>query len=94
MGDAAVASAHMPYEFYDLVSHHLPPEQPVGPKGGCPPKPHRAVMNVIWFVLATGCRYEDGPREMGCSGTTAQRRLSSWRRWASGTASTPTCWAC
>jgi transposase len=73
-----VASARMPDAFYDLVSHHLPPEQPVGPKGGCPMKPHRVVMNVIWFVLTTGCRYEDVPREMGCSGRTAQRRLRAW----------------
>ena len=75
-----MATAHMPDEFYELISHHLPPEQPVGPKGGCPPKPHRVVMNVIWFVLATGCRYEDVPKEMGCSGRTAQRRLILWER--------------
>jgi transposase len=69
----------MPDEFYELLSHHLPPEQPVGPKGGCPMKPHRVVMRVIWFVLATGCRYEDVPQEMGCSGRTAQRRLRLWQ---------------
>ena len=51
-----MAAARMPEEFFDLVSHHLPPEQPVGPRGGCPMKPNRVVMNVIWFVLATGCR--------------------------------------
>jgi transposase len=73
-----MAAARMPEEFYDLVSHHLPPEKPVGPKGGCPMKPNRVVMNVIWFVLATGCRYEDVPGEMGCSGKTAQRRLRLW----------------
>jgi hypothetical protein len=33
-----MAEARMPNEFYDLVSHHLPPEQPVGPKGGRPPR--------------------------------------------------------
>lgn len=73
-----MATAQMPDEFFDLLSHHLPPEQPVGPKGGCPMKPHRVVMRVIWFVLATGCRYEDVPPEMGCSGRTAQRRLKLW----------------
>jgi transposase len=73
-----MASAQMPDAFFDLLSHHLPPEQPVGPQGGCPAKPHRVVMRVIWFVLATGCRYEDVPREMGCSGRTAQRRLRQW----------------
>jgi transposase len=29
-------------------------------------------------VLATGCRWEDVPREMGCSGRTAHRRLRAW----------------
>ncbi len=73
-----MATAHMPEAFYDLVSHHLPPEQPVGPKGGRPPIGHRIVLKVIWFILATGCRYEDVPQEMGCSGRTAHRRLRRW----------------
>src|SRR5437764_1342101 len=73
-----MAAARMPDEFFDLVRHHLPPEQPVGPHGGCPVKPHRVVMNVIWFVLAPGCRYQDVTPEMGCSGRTAQRRLRRW----------------
>ncbi len=73
-----MASAHMPDEFYDLVSHHLPPEQPVGPKGGRPRIAHRTVTKVIWFVLATGCRWEDVPPDMGCSGRTAHRRLRHW----------------
>jgi transposase len=68
----------MPVEFYDLVSHHLPPEQPVGPRGGRPRTPHRIVLAVIWFVLATGCRWEDVPLELGCSGRTAHRRLRRW----------------
>src|SRR3954451_2938371 len=74
-----MATAHLPDESFELLSHHLPPEQPVGPRGGGPPKPHRVVMNVIWFVLATGCRYQDVPPEMGCSGRTAQRRLRLWQ---------------
>ena len=73
-----MASAHMPDAFYELVSHHLPPEQPVGPKGGRPRTAHRIVMKVIWYILATGCRWEDVPREMGCSGRTAHRRLREW----------------
>jgi transposase len=68
----------MPDEFYDLVSHHLPPEQPVGPKGGRPPIGHRVVLRVIWFILVTGNRWEDVPLEMGCSGRTAHRRLQRW----------------
>jgi transposase len=61
-----------------LVSHHLPPERPVGPKGGRPRIGHRVVLKVIWFVLVTGCRREDVPHEMGCSGRTAHRRLRAW----------------
>ncbi len=73
-----MAHAHMPDDFYDLVSHHLPPEQPVGPAGGRPRIAHRIVLKIIWFVLASGCRWEDVPHEMGCSGRTAHRRLRLW----------------
>jgi transposase len=68
----------MPDDFYDLVSHHLPPEPPVGPHGGRPRIGHRIVLKVLWFALATGCRWEDVPAEMGCSGRTAHRRLQAW----------------
>ena len=73
-----MAAARMPDEFYDAVSHHLPPEQPVGPRGGRPRVPHRTVLKVLWYVLVTGCRYADVPLEMGCSGRTAHRRLEEW----------------
>src|SRR6516165_3030147 len=75
-----MASARMPEEFFELVSHHLPPEQPVGPKGGRPPVGHRTVLKVLWYVLATGCRWEDVPQEMGRSGRTAHRRLRAWEQ--------------
>ena len=73
-----MASAHMPDEFFETVAHHLPPEQPVGPKGGRPRVGHRIVIRVIWFVLTTGARWEDVPAELGCSGRTAHRRLRAW----------------
>ncbi|WP_020467937.1 transposase, partial [Zavarzinella formosa] len=73
-----MASAHMSDEFYDLVSHHLPPLPPVSPFGGRPQVSHRTVLRVIWFVLVTGCRWEDIPAEFGCSGRTAHRRLRRW----------------
>src|SRR3954470_4704721 len=73
-----MAAAHMPEEFFDLVAHHLPPEQPGGPRGGRPRVGHRVVVRVIWFVLATGTRWEDVPAELGCSGRTAHRRLRAW----------------
>lgn len=73
-----MARARMPDAFFDLVAHHLPPEQPVGPRGGRPPVSHRVIMNVLWFVLATGCRWEDVPPELGCSGMAAHRYLRRW----------------
>lgn len=73
-----MANACLPDTFYDLVVHHLPPEKTVGPKGGRPSIPHRIALKVIWFVLVSGCRWEDVPREMGCSGRTAHRRLRRW----------------
>ena len=73
-----MAHAHMPDEFFALVAHHLPPEQPVGPKGGRPRVDHRTAVRVIWFVLTTGARWEDVPAELGCSGRTAHRRLRAW----------------
>jgi transposase len=74
-----MAHAHLPDDFYDLVAHHLPPEQPVGPQGGRPRIGHRLALKVIWFVLVSGCRWEDVPPEMGCSGRTAHRRLRHWQ---------------
>jgi transposase len=73
-----MADAHMPDEFYDAVAHHLPPEKPIGPKGGRPRVGHRTALRVIWFVLTAGTRWEDVPKELGCSGRTAHRRLRDW----------------
>jgi transposase len=39
---------------------------------------HRLVVKVLWFVLASGCRWEDVPPELGCSGRSAQRYLQRW----------------
>lgn len=73
-----MASSRMPGEFYQELEPQLPPEEPVGRQGGRPRIPHQVVMRVIWYVLATGCRWEDVPLEMGCSGRTAHRRLRHW----------------
>src|SRR6187401_2258924 len=93
-GAPTMAASRLPEEFFDLVAHHLPPEQPVGRKGGRPRVGHRVVVRVILFVLATGTRWEDIPTELGCSGRTAHRRLRPGRNWASGTGCMPTCSAC
>jgi len=73
-----MATARMPKEFFEAVAHHLPPEPPVGPEGGRPRVGHATAIRVLWFVLTTGCRWEDGPPELGCSGRTAHRRLRVW----------------
>jgi transposase len=73
-----MASARRPEEFFDAVAHLLPPEPPVGPKGGRPRVGHRVVVRVIWSVLTTGARGEDVPPQRGCSGRTAHRRLRDW----------------
>jgi transposase len=70
----------MPEEFYELARPMLPPEKEIGPLGGRPPKGHRVVLKVIWFVLVTSCRWKDVPQEMGCCGETARTRLQEWER--------------
>src|SRR3954469_15435480 len=73
-----MAGARMPPGFYKLAAHHLPPERPVGPAGGRPVVEHRLVVKVLWFVLASGCRWEDVPPELGYSGRSAQRYFQRW----------------
>src|SRR3954453_16963677 len=73
-----MANARMPEGFFEIVSHHLPPEQAVGPQGGRPRVEHRIVMRVIWLALPPAPRWEDVPPELGCSGRTAHRRLRAW----------------
>ena len=73
-----MAGSRMPPGFFRLAAHHLPPERPVGPTGGRPAVEHRQALKVLWFVLASGCRWEDVPPEMGCSGRSAQRYLQRW----------------
>jgi transposase len=73
-----MAVARMPEDFYQLAAHHLPPERFVGPAGGRPPLDNRSIVKTLWFVLATGCRWEDVPAEMGCSGRSAHRFLRLW----------------
>ncbi len=73
-----MAKSRMPGDFFRELEPLLPPEKPVGPQGGRPRIKHRVVMRVIWYVLVSGCRWEDVPLELGCSGRTAHRRLEAW----------------
>lgn len=75
-----MADACMPERLYQLAVPLLPPEKQPGPQGGRRPIDHHTVLKVIWFVLVTGCRWDDVPQEMGCCGETARTRLQSWER--------------
>lgn len=75
-----MADACMPEEFYELAHPLLPAEKEPGPEGGRPPVTHYTALKVIWFVLVTGCRWKDVPRELGCCGETARTRLQAWER--------------
>jgi transposase len=70
--------SRMPEEFFRELEPHLPPEKPIGLRGGRPMIGHQTVVKVIWYVLTSGCRWQDVPLEMGCSGRTAHRRLRQW----------------
>jgi transposase len=71
--------SRMPEEFFEILEPMLPPDKPVGPKCGRPRVNSRTVLTVIWYVLASGCRWQDVRLEMGCSGRTAHRRLRQWQ---------------
>ena len=67
-------------ELWGLIEPLLPPPRPQ-PKGGCRPKPNRAVLTGIVFVLKSGIPWEMLPQEMGCGcGMTCWRRLRAWQR--------------
>jgi transposase len=73
-----MANSEMPEEFYWELEPLLPKRKPMSSRGGRPPVSHSIVVKVIWFVLTSGCRWEDVPQELGCSGRTAHRRLQAW----------------
>jgi transposase len=73
-----MSKAVMPEQFYELAAHHLPPDPPANPLGGRRWIPNHTTLRVIWYVLASGVRWEDVPKELGCSGRTAHRRLQAW----------------
>ncbi len=70
--------ARLPDAFCESVVAFLPTQEPLGRQGGRPAVPHAVVLKVIWFVLTVGCRWKDVPREFGCCGETARRRLKLW----------------
>ena len=71
--------------FCEAVEPLIPPVK-VPEKQGRRPVPDRVAFNAIVFVLVTGIAWVHLPRELGCSGVTAWRRLRDsqaagvWRR--------------
>jgi len=65
-------------EFWE-VAGPLVPDDPVSPKGGRPPTPHRTIFNGILYVLRTGCQWKMLPREYG-SGSAAHAHFQQWCR--------------
>ena len=57
-----MANSEMPEDFYWELEPLLPKRKPMSSRGGRPPIPHSIVVKVIWFVLTSGCRWEDVPR--------------------------------
>ena len=66
-------------ELWEGIEPLLPPDEAPGPRGGRPRALNRRVMQGVFFVLCTGIRWEDLPKEFGCSGMTCWRRLRDWQ---------------
>jgi transposase len=56
----------------------LLPPAPAKPKGRRPQVRDRVALAGILFVLRTGIRWHEVPRELGCCGKTCWRRLRAW----------------
>jgi transposase len=65
-------------ELWEIVEPLIPPVA-VPEKQGRRPVPDRVAFNAIVFVLVTGIAWRHLPRELGCSGVTAWRRLRDWQ---------------
>lgn len=65
-------------ELWAVVEPMIPPVS-VPEKQGRRPVPDRVCFNASAFVLVTGIAWAHLPRELGCSGTTAWRRLRDWQ---------------
>lgn len=69
----------LPSALWERIAPLLPVSPP-RPDGGRPRIADQAALRGILFVLKTGIRWADLPKEMGCgSGMTCWRRLSEWQ---------------
>jgi len=65
-------------EVWEVVEPLLPQVEPK--PTGRPRVADRVAFNAIVFVLVTGIAWRHLPRELGCSGVTAWRRLRDWQQ--------------
>jgi len=65
-------------EVWEVVEPLLPAVE--AKPTGRPRVPDRVAFNAIVFVLVTGIAWRFVPRELGCSGVTAWRRLRDWQQ--------------
>jgi transposase len=65
-------------ELWEAVEPLIPPVK-VPARQGRRPVSDRVAFNAIVFVLVTGIAWRHLPRELGCSGVTAWRRLRDWQ---------------
>jgi len=77
-----MAAPLLPDALWERVEPLLPPPQPRRFRyPGRKPLTNRQALTGIVFVLKTGIRWNDLPREMGCgSGSRCRRRLQAWYR--------------
>jgi len=65
-------------ELWEVVEPMIP-RVSMPERQGRRPVPDRVCFDAIVFVLVTGIAWAHLPRELGCSGTTAWRRLRDWQ---------------
>jgi transposase len=70
-------SLHVDDGLWAVLEPLLPEREPR--RTGRPPVDDRIAFTAIVFVLATGVPWRVLPREIGCSGITAWRRLRDWQ---------------
>lgn len=77
-----MAAPLLPDALWDRIEPWLPPGKPRRFRfPGRKPLSHRQALTGILFVLRTGIRWNDLPRELGCgSGSACRKRLQEWHR--------------
>ena len=71
-------SYQIPDELWEQMKPLLPPEFP-RPRGGHPRMDNRRAMEAILYVLRTGFKWNQLPRNMGAI-TTVRNRFLEWRK--------------